>query len=203
MPLTARDEDDGDGISLGAACDSANAVGVGVGVGAGVCAGASKSERWRRHHSIDSLGALRDGLTNIMADSRHANSRHPLAPACQPNYVLFLARDALLIDPRADDLWLTSSSYTQPTTYSIARADKKLISNQERLKSLPAMYDAAGLLREGTILAHGIHLTSAEAAAGARAGCGRLALVRPAPPLPGRADRRYATPRRRRPDKPD
>ena len=45
----------------------------------------------------------------------------------------------------SDDLWLTSSSYTQPTTYSIARADKPLVEHQERLKALPAMYDAAGL----------------------------------------------------------
>ena len=45
----------------------------------------------------------------------------------------------------SDELWLTSSSYTQPTTYSIARADAPLASSQQRLKALPAMYDASGL----------------------------------------------------------
>lgn len=44
---------------------------------------------------------------------------------------------------KTDDIWTTSSSYTMPTTYSIARADKP--SAQEKLKALPAMYDASGL----------------------------------------------------------
>jgi len=44
---------------------------------------------------------------------------------------------------KTDEIWTTSSSYTQPTTYSIATADKAAA--QERLKALPAFFDASGL----------------------------------------------------------
>jgi len=46
---------------------------------------------------------------------------------------------------KSDDVWLTSSSYTKPTTYALARADKPLGTSQEQLKALPDMYDAHGL----------------------------------------------------------
>eukprot|EP00321_Phaeocystis_globosa_P008677 CAMPEP_0118811840 /NCGR_PEP_ID=MMETSP1162-20130426/1914_1 /TAXON_ID=33656 /ORGANISM="Phaeocystis Sp, Strain CCMP2710" /LENGTH=754 /DNA_ID=CAMNT_0006741511 /DNA_START=1 /DNA_END=2265 /DNA_ORIENTATION=- len=46
---------------------------------------------------------------------------------------------------KSDDVWLTSSSYTQPTTYALARADQPLGPSQEVLKALPDMYDARGL----------------------------------------------------------
>ena len=46
---------------------------------------------------------------------------------------------------KSDDVWLTSSSYTKPTTYALARADKPLGTSQEQLKALPDMYDARGL----------------------------------------------------------
>jgi len=46
----------------------------------------------------------------------------------------------------SDAVWLTSSGYTQPTSYSIAEA--KAPQAQELLKSLPAFYDAAGLQTE-------------------------------------------------------
>ena len=43
----------------------------------------------------------------------------------------------------SDAIWLTSSSYTQPTTLAIAEAAAP--AEQEPLKSLPAFYEAAGL----------------------------------------------------------
>ena len=43
----------------------------------------------------------------------------------------------------SDAIWLTSSSYTQPTTLAIAEAAAP--AEQERLKSLPAFYEAEGL----------------------------------------------------------
>ena len=43
----------------------------------------------------------------------------------------------------SDAIWLTSSSYTEPTTLAIAEAAAP--ADQERLKSLPAFYEAAGL----------------------------------------------------------
>mmetsp|Transcript_35843 Transcript_35843/g.94181 ORF Transcript_35843/g.94181 Transcript_35843/m.94181 type:complete len:766 (-) Transcript_35843:77-2374(-) len=44
----------------------------------------------------------------------------------------------------SDDIWVTSSSYIQPTTYSLASAEAP--TKQERLKALPTMYDASGCL---------------------------------------------------------
>ena len=43
----------------------------------------------------------------------------------------------------SDAIWLTSSSYTQPTTLALAEAAAP--AEQEPLKSLPAFYEAAGL----------------------------------------------------------
>ena len=43
----------------------------------------------------------------------------------------------------SDAIWLTSSSYTEPTTLAIAEAAAP--ADQERLKSLPAFYEAEGL----------------------------------------------------------
>jgi prolyl oligopeptidase len=42
-----------------------------------------------------------------------------------------------------DSIWMTSSGYTQPTTLSIA--DAAAPQEQERLKSLPAFFDASGI----------------------------------------------------------
>ena len=42
----------------------------------------------------------------------------------------------------SDDIWMTSSSYIQPTTYSLASAHAP--AKQEPLKALPTMYDASG-----------------------------------------------------------
>ena len=46
----------------------------------------------------------------------------------------------------SDAIWLTSSSYTQPTTLAIAEAAAP--AEQERLKSLPAFYEVEGLQTE-------------------------------------------------------
>ena len=43
----------------------------------------------------------------------------------------------------SDAIWLTSSSYTQPTTLALAQAAAP--AEQEPLKTLPAFYEAAGL----------------------------------------------------------
>ena len=47
---------------------------------------------------------------------------------------------------RTDEIWTTSSSYTMPTTYSLAHAERP--TKQEKLKALPAFYDVTGLLSE-------------------------------------------------------
>jgi hypothetical protein len=47
---------------------------------------------------------------------------------------------------RTDDIWTTSSSYVLPTTYSLAHADSP--QKEEKLKALPAFYNADGLKAE-------------------------------------------------------
>jgi len=49
-------------------------------------------------------------------------------------------------DDKTDDIWTTTSSYIQPTTYSLAHANSPTV--QEKLKALPAFYDASGLQSE-------------------------------------------------------
>ena len=46
----------------------------------------------------------------------------------------------------SDEVWLTSSSYIQPTTYSLASAHTP--AEQTKLKALPSMYDASGCVVE-------------------------------------------------------
>ena len=50
---------------------------------------------------------------------------------------------SLFLTVFADDFWLISSSYNQPTTLMLADASKGPRGPQESLKSLPAMYDAS------------------------------------------------------------
>ena len=47
---------------------------------------------------------------------------------------------------RVDDIWMTSSSYIEPTTYSVGHADEP--AKAVPIKALPAMYKAAGLVVE-------------------------------------------------------
>ena len=47
---------------------------------------------------------------------------------------------------KVDDIWLTSSSYIQPTTYAIGHADAP--SKHQPIKALPSMYKADGLVVE-------------------------------------------------------
>jgi len=46
----------------------------------------------------------------------------------------------------SDEIWLTTTSYTQPTAYELATAEAP--EKKERIKALPSFYDASGLTTE-------------------------------------------------------
>ena len=91
LPLTVRGEE---GAARGDTCHPGQ-TNTGSGTGDGVVDCSAEPQPPRRHHSVDSLSALRDALTTVVADPRQFT--------CSPTHVLFLDAHALLVDPSADD----------------------------------------------------------------------------------------------------
>ncbi|WP_434081395.1 prolyl oligopeptidase family serine peptidase [Sanguibacter sp. Z1732] len=98
---------------------------------------------WTRHHLV----------LNILDDVKHRLEVHTPGPDGTFTSEPFTgAEDGAVgtvrvgaVDPkRSDDLWLVTTDFLSPTTLWLARADGE----PEKLKSMPAFFDAAGLVAE-------------------------------------------------------